>query len=81
MLVEKYLIPEEDAMVLVNFLEPMLLLDTTKRATAREMLRSDWIQGIRVAGEEELEALRQRGQSPEKGEEALKPVGPSMTES
>lgn len=62
-LTEKYLIPEEDADVLSHFLEPMLLLDPAKRATAKDMLEEPWLEGVIVQGEEDLMQLRRNTSS------------------
>lgn len=62
-LTEKYLIPEEDADILSHFLEPMLLLDPAKRATAKDMLEEPWLEGVIVQGEEDLMQLRRNTSS------------------
>lgn len=62
-LTEKYLIPEEDAEILSNFLVPMLSLDPLKRATAKEMLEEPWLDGVIVQGEEDLFHLRRNTSS------------------
>ncbi|KZV99851.1 kinase-like protein [Exidia glandulosa HHB12029] len=48
---EKYCMPAEEAASLAGFLEPMLRLDPRKRASAGEMLKSPWLEGIRIPGE------------------------------
>ena len=77
-LTEKYLIPGDEADALVGFLQPMLLLDPSKRTTARESLSDSWIDGIVVQGEEELEEARRRGTVglDADDKDALKPVPP-----
>lgn len=40
---EKYVMPKKDAEVLADFLEKMLQLDPTQRATAGEMTDHPWI--------------------------------------
>lgn len=79
-LTEKYLIPEEEADALVSFLEPMLLLDPSKRSTAKASLENAWIDGITVLGEEELAEARRRGTVGLDAEEknALKPAGEGL---
>jgi len=41
---EKYVMPEEEAALLTDFLEKMLQLDPAKRATAGEMTKHPWLQ-------------------------------------
>ncbi|KAF9199119.1 serine/threonine protein kinase, CMGC group [Haplosporangium sp. Z 27] len=41
---EKYIMPPQDAKVLAQFLEKMLALDPTQRATASEMIQHPWLQ-------------------------------------
>ncbi|BGP10199.1 hypothetical protein JCM10049v2_006082 [Rhodotorula toruloides] len=48
---DKYLIPEAEAKLLESFLQPMLHLNPDKRATARDMLDHEWLQGVIVQGE------------------------------
>ena len=45
---EKYLISEEESAKLVAFLDPMLNVHPDKRATAADMLQSEWIANIPV---------------------------------
>jgi serine/threonine-protein kinase SRPK3 len=54
---EKYLIPDEDAETLCSFLEPMLNVTPELRATAAGMVRHPWLEGVRVVGEEAVEAM------------------------
>ena len=56
----------------------MLLLDPSKRTTAKESLSDPWIDGIVVQGEEELEEARRRGTVglDADDKDALKPVAP-----
>jgi len=58
-LTEKYLIPEEEADHLRKFLEPMLQLEGSKRATAKDMLLEPWLEGILTLGEFQVD-LQQR---------------------
>jgi serine/threonine-protein kinase SRPK3 len=62
-LTEKYLIPDEDADTLSSFLVPMLQLDPLKRATAKDMLEEQWLDGVIVQGEEDLMELRRNTSS------------------
>ncbi|BGP42039.1 hypothetical protein JCM10449v2_006041 [Rhodotorula kratochvilovae] len=48
---DKYLITLEEAKLLESFLQPMLNLNPDKRATARDMLDHEWLQGVVVQGE------------------------------
>ncbi|GEM10543.1 SFRS protein kinase [Rhodotorula toruloides] len=48
---DKYLIPETEAKLLESFLQPMLNLNPDKRASARDMLDHEWLQGVIVQGE------------------------------
>lgn len=82
-LTEKYLIPEEEADALKDFLEPMLQLDPAKRLPAKEMLNDKWIDGIVVAGEYELEETKRRNGGQDIGlndedRDALKPVSDAI---
>ncbi|GAA5899710.1 hypothetical protein JCM8208_004542 [Rhodotorula glutinis] len=54
---DKYLITEAEAKHLESFLQPMLNLNPDKRATARDMLDHDWLQGVVVQGEIEAHLL------------------------
>ncbi|GAA96319.1 uncharacterized protein L969DRAFT_95417 [Mixia osmundae IAM 14324] len=61
-LMEKYLINEDDAEHLRSFLEPMLNFHPDKRAPADVMIKHTWLEGIMVAGE--MEAVeRERSES------------------
>lgn len=76
-LTDKYLIPGEEADALVGFLEPMLQLEPSKRATAKDSLQDSWIAGILVQGEEDLEIARRQGRAGELDDtdrDALKPI-------
>lgn len=66
----------------MNFLEPMLLLDPSKRSTAKDSLNDAWIEGIIVQGEEELAEARRKGTVGLDDEErnALKPAGGPMAQ-
>ena len=50
---EKYLITSGEADALASFLTPQLDVHPDKRATAEDMLKHDWLDGIIVAGEED----------------------------
>lgn len=54
---DKYLITEAEAKLLESFLQPMLNLNPDKRATARDMLDHEWLQGVVVQGEIEAHLL------------------------
>ncbi|BGP18484.1 hypothetical protein JCM10213v2_006550 [Rhodosporidiobolus nylandii] len=54
---DKYLIPEAEAKMLESFLQPMLNLNPDKRATARDMLEHEWLNGVIVQGEIEAHLL------------------------
>ncbi|EIW67425.1 hypothetical protein TREMEDRAFT_33616 [Tremella mesenterica DSM 1558] len=56
---EKYLMDPEDAHLLATFLSPMLHYYPDSRATAAEMVKHPWLEGVVVQGEIEL-ALRER---------------------
>ncbi|CEH14273.1 serine threonine-protein kinase [Ceraceosorus bombacis] len=51
---EKYLMPFEDANKLSSFLLPMLKLHPDKRASGKDLLDHEWLEGILVEGEFEL---------------------------
>lgn len=58
---EKYLLPLDRANQLSSFLLPMLRLNPTERASAREALEHPWLAGVLTQGEIELALLaRQR---------------------
>ncbi|KAE8226352.1 hypothetical protein CF326_g7712 [Tilletia indica] len=59
---EKYLMPFDEANQLSTFLLPMLRLHPERRAPARDLTDHEWIGGIKVQGELELEWARARGQ-------------------
>ncbi|GAA5837482.1 hypothetical protein JCM11251_002119 [Rhodosporidiobolus azoricus] len=54
---DKYLITEAEAKMLESFLQPMLHLNPDKRASARDMLDHEWLQGVVVQGEIEAHLL------------------------
>ncbi|RXK38133.1 CMGC/SRPK protein kinase [Tremella mesenterica] len=55
---EKYLMDPEDAHLLATFLSPMLHYYPDSRATAAEMVKHPWLEGVVVQGEIEM-ALRE----------------------
>lgn len=80
---EKYLLSYKEAEELSSFMLPMLRLQPDRRAMSHEMMHHSWLEGITIAGEEEL-AKRNEAQmrtvlsmSAELAHEqdALKPVG------
>lgn len=52
-LTEKYCLEKGPAVELTTFLEPMLNIVPDKRATAQEMLKHKWLEGVVVMGEME----------------------------
>lgn len=82
---EKYLLTAEHSEELSSFLLPMLRLNPSERASAREALSHPWLDGVITQGEMEL-ALEQQLRANEQGvhvptrheldvEDALKPIG------
>jgi serine/threonine-protein kinase SRPK3 len=77
---EKYLIPDEDAEQLCSFLEPMLNVNPEQRATAADMVKHPWLRGVRVVGEEAVEAMDEadadakEGGANDKGKEPAVPL-------
>ncbi|KAF9792651.1 kinase-like domain-containing protein [Thelephora terrestris] len=61
---EKYLLPKEEADLISSFLNPMLRLNSEKRAKAGEMAHHAWLEGIVVQGE--LDALRRAEEEEQK---------------
>ncbi|KAK4684575.1 serine/threonine-protein kinase SRPK3, partial [Tremellales sp. Uapishka_1] len=70
-LTEKYLMERADADLLASFLVPMLHYYPDSRATAAELVKHPWLEGVVVQGEVEMEELRQSElrRSSEKGKE------------
>lgn len=76
-LLEKYLLPKEEAELISSFLNPMLRLHPEKRAKAGEMAHHAWLEGIVVQGEldvirraeEEEHRKKSDAQEPEDGDE------------
>ncbi|KAG0151376.1 hypothetical protein CROQUDRAFT_667945 [Cronartium quercuum f. sp. fusiforme G11] len=62
-LTDKYCIEKEPASQLTSFLQPMLNVVPDQRATAREMLRHDWLKGVIVMGELETQLLEQEDEA------------------
>lgn len=82
---EKYLLTPEHSQELSSFLLPMLRLNPSERASAREALAHPWLEGVITQGEMEL-ALEQQQRACEQGvhvptrheldvRDALKPIG------
>lgn len=53
---DKYLLPQQDAITIASFLNPMLHLHPDRRAKAGDMVNNDWLAGIVVKGEYEVMA-------------------------
>ncbi|KAG9019164.1 serine/threonine protein kinase, CMGC group [Tulasnella sp. 427] len=53
---DKYLLPQQDALTIASFLNPMLHLHPDRRAKAGDMTNHDWLKGIVVKGEYEVMA-------------------------
>jgi len=51
---EKYLMEHDDAELLTSFLQPMMHYYPDSRATAAELVKHPWLEGVVVQGEEEL---------------------------
>lgn len=57
---DKYLIPFQESNELSSFLLPMLRFDRFKRASARDCLLHQWLQGVLIQGEIEMMQRKER---------------------
>jgi serine/threonine-protein kinase SRPK3 len=82
---DKYLFPKDEAEAIATFLTPMLHVDPRKRATAAELAHHNWLKGIVVQGEIDLNkqmecyepAKRKAVEDPPQQEEKYLPPAPS----
>lgn len=79
---DKYLIPKDEAEAIAAFLTPMLHVDPRKRATAAELVHHNWLKGIIIQGEINLNkqmepAKRKAVEDPPQQEDKYVPPAPS----
>lgn len=58
---EKYRFPMPVAEEIANFILPMIDINPEKRATAKEMLESDWLKDVEISDDEENDSEVERG--------------------